>query len=420
MQPTEADLRYMERALELALTGRGRVAPNPMVGAVIVRDGRIIGEGFHAAFGAAHAEVQALGDAHRRGADARGAAVYVNLEPCAHYGKTPPCAAALIGAGVRRVVAATRDPTWADYPPTSADGADPAGPRPGFEVLEQAGVATELGPCSEQAIALNASFFKRSRTGLPLVTAKWAMSVDGKIAARDRSSRWISCPQSRQIVHELRGASDAIIVGSHTVQLDDPLLTCREVEPCRTAARVVLCCSMAPGADSNLVRTAGQAPVILAHRQGQPLDGALELRERGCELLPLPPSSGDPALVDVRALLRELGERGACDVLVEGGAAVLGSFFDEGLVDRVLVFIAPFVIGGDGAVTPVGGRGVASIKSAIPLPGPVSPWGDRHPQLPCIGTTFRLVGRDVLLEGWSTDPRRWVPGAEGCESPDAC
>jgi len=246
---------------------------------------------------------------------------------------------------------------------------------------------------------LNAAFFKASAVGLPL---------DGKIATRAGAARWISSAQSRRLVHELRGRVDAIVVGSGTVMRDNPLLTCREAERRRTATRVVLCGRRAPTPGSAIGRTARQAPVLLAYPRANPPRGLHALEEAGCSLLPLPAAAADPQRVDVRSVLKALAERGAANVLVEGGREVLGSFFDDGLVDRVMVFVAPFVIGGAEAVTAVGGRGVASIKEAVALLGGIVP-ADRDAPMPGPRTTVRLVGRDVLVDGWVCDPRKWVP-----------
>jgi len=418
----------MRRALELAALGRGRVEPNPMVGAVIVKEGRVLGEGFHAVFGGPHAEIVALRNVEEQPADvphegesaselcvpsrnnlprAAGSTLYVTLEPCAHYGKTPPCAPAIVEAAVARVVVATVDPLAPVHAASSRTASATA--TGGTAVLRQAGIKTDTGLCRDEAVMLNAAFFKRSCTSLPLVIAKWAMSADGKIATRAGASRWISCPDSRRMVHELRGRVDAIVVGRGTVARDDPLLTCREGEACRTAMRVVLCGRGAPNLSCNLVRTVAEAPVLLAHVEGAAPEGLEALEASGCELLPLPVAKGEPGAVDLRSLLSALGARGASNVLVEGGRHVLGSFFDERLVDKVMIFVAPFVIGGAEAVTAVGGRGVESVKAAIPLIGrEFLPFAEETlPQAP--QTTVRPVGRDVLIESWITDPMQWAP-----------
>jgi diaminohydroxyphosphoribosylaminopyrimidine deaminase/5-amino-6-(5-phosphoribosylamino)uracil reductase len=395
----------MEKALSLAAKGRGYVEPNPMVGAVIVKDGGIIAEGCHARFGGPHAEVAALQDARRRGMETSGATLYLTLEPCAHYGKTPPCAPALVEAGLKRVVMATLDPLWVQH--ASRAAGRPAGR--GMELLLEAGISVETGLCQDEAVLLNAGFFKLARTALPLVIAKWAMSADGKIATRTGSSRWISCADSRRLVHELRGMVDAILVGSSTVERDDPLLTCREAEPRRIATRVALCGSKAPSAQAQLVRTARLAPTILAFAEGHEPPGLAALKGEGCELLPLPASQHGGEGVDLRSLLASLAKRGASNVLVEGGREVLGSFFDDGLIDRVMIFIAPFIIGGREAVGAVGGRGVENIKNAVPFAGRSIVLCQEENSLPALRTTVRQVGRDLLVEGWISNPLEWLP-----------
>jgi diaminohydroxyphosphoribosylaminopyrimidine deaminase / 5-amino-6-(5-phosphoribosylamino)uracil reductase len=339
------NLDYMRRALELAERGRGYVEPNPLVGAVVVRDGRIVGEGWHERFGQAHAEVNALAAA---GDTARGATLYVTLEPCCHHGKTPPCTDAVLRAGVRRVVAALADP----YPAVASKGAT---------LLREAGVDVEIGPGEAEARRQNAPYLKLLATGCPYVHAKWAMSLDGKIATRTGDSRWISGEASRARVHALRGRMDAILIGSGTARADDPLLTARPPGP-RTPMRIVLssCGLLRP--ESQLVRTAREAPVLIV-TAGTPDDGLRnKLVEAGCEVLAL-----EGAMPPVPALLDELGRRRFTNVLVEGGARVLGSFFDAEAIDEAHVFIAPLLIGGSAAPTPITARGVAEMASAVRL-----------------------------------------------------
>jgi diaminohydroxyphosphoribosylaminopyrimidine deaminase/5-amino-6-(5-phosphoribosylamino)uracil reductase len=374
---TEQDRGFMERALTLAATGRGAVEPNPMVGAVVVKDGRVVGAGCYRRFGGPHAEVLALQEA---AGQARGATIYVTLEPCDHYGKTPPCAPLVAEAGLRRVVVAALDPT----------DAEPGG---GARLLTGRGVQVEVGLCREEAVRLNAGFFKLAATGRPLVIAKWAMSADGKIATASGDSRFINSDASRRLVHEVRGLVDCIIVGSRTVARDDPLLTCRDAELRRVAARLVMCGRSAPAAGSRLVGTAAEAPVLMAYPAGHAPEGLDALVGLGCEALPVPGSP--PGRVSPEGLLSELGARRMTNVLVEGGAEVLGSFFDAGLVDRIMAFVAPLVIGGAGATTAVAGRGTETIEAALRLHEPkVTP-----------------TGPDVLIEGWTADPMRWAPAA---------
>jgi diaminohydroxyphosphoribosylaminopyrimidine deaminase/5-amino-6-(5-phosphoribosylamino)uracil reductase len=341
----DADREWMRRALELAERGRGWVEPNPLVGAVVVRDGRAVGEGWHRRYGEAHAEVNALAAA---GEAARGATLYLTLEPCCHHGKTPPCTDAVLRAGVRRVVAAMADP----FPQVAGRGA---------ALLRAAGVVVEVGLAEAEARRLNAPYLQLLSAGRPYVHAKWAMTLDGKIATRTGDSKWISNEASRRRVHALRGRMDAVIVGAGTVRADDPLLTARPPGP-RTPVRVVLDSRGSLRASSRLVQTAREAPVLVA-AAGPVAEGeADELRAAGCEVLVLAAAGGRTA---VTPLLDELGRRRMTNVLVEGGAGVLGSFLDADAIDEVHVFIAPRLVGGADARTPIGGWGIEKIRDAL-------------------------------------------------------
>jgi diaminohydroxyphosphoribosylaminopyrimidine deaminase/5-amino-6-(5-phosphoribosylamino)uracil reductase len=343
----DADVQWMRRALELAERGRGWVEPNPLAGAVIVRDGRVVGEGWHRRYGEAHAEVNALAEA---GEAARGATLFVTLEPCCHHGKTPPCTDAVLRAGIVRVVAALEDP----FPEVAGQGA---------ARLRAAGVPVEFGVGAAEARRQNAPYLKLLATGRPYVHAKWAMTLDGKIATHTGDSKWISNEASRRLVHALRGRMDAVVVGMGTVRADDPLLTARPPGP-RTPARIVLDSGGGLPLTSRLVRTAGEAPVIVVTAGPVPREREEELRAAGCEVLAVAAEAGRPA---VPALLDELGRRRLTNVLVEGGAAVHGSFLDAGAIDEVHVFIAPRLAGGAAALTPMAGRGAAAIAAAVPL-----------------------------------------------------
>jgi diaminohydroxyphosphoribosylaminopyrimidine deaminase/5-amino-6-(5-phosphoribosylamino)uracil reductase len=342
---TPSDEPWMRRALELAERGRGFVEPNPLVGAVVVRDSQAVGEGWHERYGGPHAEVNALAAA---GAVAQGATLYVTLEPCCHHGKTPPCTDTLLRAGVRRVVAAMQDP----FPEVAGKGA---------ALLRAAGITVDLGGCEAEARRLNAPYLKLLATGRPYVHAKWAMTLDGKIATRTGDSKWISNKASRHHVHKLRGRMDAIVVGIGTVLADDPLLTARPPGP-RTPVRIVLDSRGRVPSDAQLVRTAREVPALIV--TAGPTDQAAQLRELGCEVLELATEDGRPALA---ALLDELGRRRMTNILVEGGSVLLGAFLDAGAIDQVHVFIAPRLAGGAGAKTPIGGRGVERIAGALAL-----------------------------------------------------
>ncbi len=345
MDPNE--LPWMQRALELAERGRGFVEPNPLVGAVVVHGGRVVGEGWHQRYGAAHAEVNALAAA---GDAARGATLYVTLEPCCHHGKTPPCTDAVLRAGVRRVVAAMTDP----FPQVAGQGT---------EVLRRAGVLVDVGLEEAEARRLNAPYLKLLAIGRPYVHAKWAMTLDGKIATRTGDSQWISNAASRRRVHALRGRMDAIVIGIGTVLADNPRLTARPPGP-RTPSRVVFDSRGRLSPDSHLAQTAHDIPVLLATAADVPAGRVDALRALGVELVQLTPQGGRP---QVPALLDELGRRRMTNILVEGGAEVLGAFLDARAIDEVHVFIAPRLAGGGQAKTPLGGRGVERIADALTL-----------------------------------------------------
>jgi diaminohydroxyphosphoribosylaminopyrimidine deaminase / 5-amino-6-(5-phosphoribosylamino)uracil reductase len=344
--PEDEDGRWMRCALEEAELGRGRVEPNPLVGAVVVKDGRSQGSGHHERFGGPHAEIIAL---ERAGKQAAGATLYVTLEPCCHHGKTPPCTSAIIASGIVRVVAAMRDP----FPQVSGQG---------LAMLERAGLAVESGCLGQAARWLNAPYLKRVTTGLPFVTAKWAMTLDGKTAVKTGDSRWISSEASRRLVHELRGRMDAIVAGIGTVVADDPLLTARPPGP-RSPTRVVLDSHAQLPLSSRLVQTAAECPVLVAVTDSA---GDLEcsnLRAHGCEVVVFPKSRRIP----IGPLLEELSRRGMTNVLVEGGGHVVGSFLDAHQLDAVDVFIAPVVEGGNHSNSPVRGAGCQAMSDALRL-----------------------------------------------------
>jgi len=340
----------MQRAIALARNGEGYVEPNPMVGCVIVREGEVVGEGWHQRFGGPHAEVEALRAAGER---ARGATMFVSLEPCCHQGKTPPCTAAILAAGVTHVVAAMRDPF-----PKVAGG--------GLARLSEAGMAVEVGLCESEARELNAPYLKLLTTGRPWVIAKWAMTLDGKIATRTGDSKWISGEASRQLVHRLRGRVDAIIVGRRTAEIDDPLLTARleSEQPRRMATRIVLDSRAGLSSESQLVRTARQIPTLIAVGPEAPAGEVQRLAKAGCEVLPFMASDHEGRLTQ---LLDELGRRRMTNVLVEGGGAVLGAMLDAKAIDEVHVFLAPTLLGGEQAPSPIEGIGFGQISNAAVL-----------------------------------------------------
>ncbi|REJ66455.1 MAG: bifunctional diaminohydroxyphosphoribosylaminopyrimidine deaminase/5-amino-6-(5-phosphoribosylamino)uracil reductase RibD [Planctomycetota bacterium] len=353
----------MERALQLAVRGEGSVEPNPMVGCVLAREGEIVGEGWHTHFGGPHAEVAALETA---GKAARGATAYVTLEPCCHQGKTPPCTEALIAAGVVRVVYALADPS------PHVDGG-------GAAALRAAGVDVASRLLEKEARELCAPYLKRVTEGRPWIIAKWAMSLDGRLATRAGDSQWISGEESRAIVHGLRGRVDAVMVGRGTAVTDDPLLTARPPGP-RTATRIVVDSTASLPLESQLVRTASEGPVLVA--TGATADEAkvAALEAAGCEVFC---AAGDDRAARFALLLDELGRRKMTNVLVEGGAELLGSLFDARLVDEVHAFVAPKIIGGAEAPAAVGGRGVDLMSAATQLARP----------------TITTTGDDVYVRG---------------------
>ena len=358
------DESVMRRALQLAAQGCGFVEPNPAVGAVIVDDElRLIAAGFHQQFGGAHAEINAIAAAGER---TRGARLFVTLEPCCHQGKTPPCADAVIAAGLREVVIGCEDPA-------------PHVAGQGIAELKAAGIAVTVGVCEASAREFIAPFRKLMLEGLPWIHAKWAMTLDGHIATRTGHSKWISCEESRAEVHRLRGRMDAIITGAGTVRADNPLLTARPAGP-RTALRVVVDRSGESISHSGqLMRTINEAPVLICVEEGfANADHVEELRVLGAEILTT--SSGGSVL---RQLLKELGRRQVTNVLVEAGGGLQGSFFDENLIDEVHVFVAPKIVGGREAVAPVSGLGLAEV-----------------PELPSLrNVKIQQFGEDILIEG---------------------
>jgi len=357
--------KYMLRALELARNGKGRVEPNPLVGAVVVKEGKIIGEGFHEFFGGPHAEIKAIRAAGKR---SKGATLYVTLEPCSHFGKTPPCTDAIIKAGIKEVVAAVEDP-------------HPLVKGKGFSALEAGGVKVKRGLLADEARVLNAPYFKLRTQGEPFFIAKWAMTLDGKIATRQGDSHWISSPEAREYVHKLRGQVDAIMVGIGTILADDPELTARpSAARHRPLRRIVVDSRARLPLGSRLVKTARDVPVILATTEVAPKEALRKLARKGVEIIEVKSRWGR---VDLKALAKKLGEMELTNVLIEGGGEVLASAFSAGLVDRVIVFVAPKIFGGRGAKTAVEGKGVAKVVEALPIKY----------------TQSFPIGEDIVIEG---------------------
>ena len=358
------DEDYMREALRIARHAEGRTSPNPLVGAVIVRDGRVIAEGWHRKAGTPHAEIHAL---RMAGELARGATLYVTLEPCSHYGRTGPCAKAVAEAGIARVVVAMQDP-------------NPKVAGRGMAMLREAGVEVRCGVLAEEAARLNEVFLHWITTGLPFVALKTAMTLDGKIATRTGDSQWITGEPARLRVHELRDMYDAILVGIGTVLHDDPSLTTRLPDrQGKNPLRVVLD-SMARTPLSARLLTDGAAPTLIAVTARAPQERVAALRQAGAEVL----VCGEGPRVDAQALLKALGEREISSVFVEGGGRVNASLLAAGLVDKVYAFVAPKLVGGRDALTPVEGVGAERLSDAVTL----------------TGLAAETVGEDVLLTGY--------------------
>lgn len=340
------DEQWMRRALELAASAIGEASPNPLVGALVVRDGGIVGRGVHRYAQVTHAEVLALEEA---GEQARGATLYTTLEPCSHHGRTPPCTEMIIRSGIGRVVAAMIDP-------------NPQVCGRGLEALRQAGVRVDLGVCESEARRLNEAFITYITTGRPFVHLKIAMSLDGRIATRSRESRWITGEAARHRAHELRHQSDAVLVGIGTVLTDDPELTDRLGRPrSRPLVRVVLDSRLRLPLESKLVRTADEAPVLVFTSFAEQ-ERVEPLRARGVTVIRVP---AHDHRVSLPAVLEELGRREITRLLVEGGAEVAAAFVEHRLVDKFTLFLAPRLIGGREAVPALGGRGCARLSEAL-------------------------------------------------------
>jgi len=362
----DKDRFFMRRALELAAKAGGRTSPNPMVGAVIVRDGRIVGEGYHERAGLPHAEVIAL---NKAGKLAKGATLYVNLEPCCHWGRTPPCTKAIIRSGVRKVIVATLDP-------------NPLVSGKGLEELRRNGIEVEVGLMEEEAKRLNKFFFKHITTGLPFVILKIAMSLDGKIATCTGESKWITSPESRRMVHEIRDQVDTVMVGIGTVLKDDPQLTTRLPDrEGKDPIRVILDSHARTPPTARAINPKSPAPTIIATTPKANEERVKALREAGAEVVML--DEDEEGRVDLKSLMEYLGGRPIQSLLVEGGSEVASSMLMKGLVDKVMFFIAPKIIGGVNAPTPVGGSGVQRLSEAIPLEE----------------IEVKRVGPDILIEG---------------------
>ena len=362
------DLAFMRRAHALALKAKGRTGPNPMVGAVLVKEGRIIGEGYHASAGADHAEVVALKAAS---SEAQGTTLYLNLEPCCHYGRTPPCTEAIIRAGIKKVVASTFDP-------------NPLVAGKGVERLKAAGIEVEIGLFAEEAKRLNEAFFTFIAKGRPFVILKVAASLDGKIATNAGESRWITGEAARKKVHELRDEVDAVLVGIGTVLKDDPLLNVRlNREGTRDPLKVIVDSYARLPLEANVLKNPKKALVAVSSKA--PKEQVEALRRRGADVLLV---EGTSHKVSLGRLMEELGKRGIVSVMIEGGSEINASAFQEGIVDKLILFYAPLLIGGKEAPSIVGGSGIEYLPQAIRLKD----------------VRIERLGDDLLIEAYIQEP----------------
>jgi len=368
--------RLMRRALVLAHRGQGYVEPNPMVGAVLVRDGKILAEGFHRQFGAEHAEINVLRKCEETGVESVGCDLFVTLEPCSHHGKTPPCTDAIIHAGIKRVFVAMVDP-------------NPIVAGKGVRRLERAGIIVEVGRCYDNARVLNEPYVKRLATGRPWVIAKWAQTLEGRIATRTGDSQWISNSRSRRLVHQLRARVDAVIVGIGTVLADDPRLTARDVRVRRVARRVVIDPKGRLPASARILDDSDSAsPLTIVVNQDLLTARSSYLKElesRGVELVGLPQCEKDSSRLNLRPLMDHLaGNQLVTNVLVEGGARLLSELCQQELVDQVLVFVAPKLLGDANALS--------AIQGLLPIPSRIDQ------ALSLALRTVKRMGDDVMLD----------------------
>lgn len=359
------DAGYIRLALKLAEKAKGRTSPNPCVGAVVVKDGKIVGKGYHRRYGGPHAEIYALRQA---GSRAKGAVLYVSLEPCSHYGKTPPCVDSIISSGIGRVVAAMKDP-------------NPLNDGNGLKQLRKKGIRTDVGIMEDEARRLNEAFIKYITVKTPFVTVKAAESLDGKIATRLGESRWITSSAAREYVHRLRYETDAVLTGINTILKDDPSLNARVKGKisAKQPLRIILDDRLRIPLNAKVLKSQG-GKVIIAVLKAAPREKIERLKAEGAEILTIKAKN---QRVGIKDLLRKLADRGVADVLIEGGSEVIASAFEAGVVDRAIFFIAPKIIGGRQALGSVGGRGAGKITDTIELRD----------------VEVERIGRDILVKG---------------------
>jgi len=358
------DTTFMKMALVLALKGQGYTSPNPMVGAVVVKDGKIVGKGYHQMVGGPHAEINAIDDA---GPSAKGATLYVNLEPCNHTGRTPPCTEKIIQSGIKRVVVGMNDPN-----PDVKGG--------GLDYLERKGIPVTVGVCEDEAKRVNEAFIKYSRTKRPFVTVKCAATLDGRIATRTGDSKWVTGPESRKFVHRLRHAADAIMVGIETVKKDDPSLTTRlsdmeGVDP----IRIILDTHLSIFETAKILHLDSNSDTIIV--TGGSASESDFVGEKGVRVIDSPAKDG---LIDLDLLMDRLGTLSITSLLIEGGSRVIASAFRAGIVEKIIFFYAPKILGGDDGMPVCMGPGPAMMNGCIPIKD----------------ITIRRFGDDVMIEGY--------------------
>lgn len=356
----DKDKSYMKSVIELAEKGMGRVNPNPMVGCIIVKNKKIVGKGYHKYFGAPHAEIEALSKAEKL---VRGSTMYVNLEPCCHYGKTPPCSKAIIKAGIRKIIIAMKDP-------------NPLVNGKGIKELRRNNIEIKTGVLEEEARKLNKGYIRYINKKKPFVILKTAVTLDGKIATVTGDSKWISSEQSRDYVHKLRSQVDAVLVGINTVLRDDPELTSRRNK--KNPIRIVLDTYLSIPLDAKVLDKKANTVIVTGSHENRKIG---LLKNKGVKVIGLDSTNGR---IKLKQLIEELGKMSITTLLVEGGGDIYTSFLEQNMVDKVLFFIAPKIIGGKKAITPFKGKGISRISNAIKLKD----------------ISIRRFGNDILVQGY--------------------
>ncbi|MFA5103843.1 MAG: bifunctional diaminohydroxyphosphoribosylaminopyrimidine deaminase/5-amino-6-(5-phosphoribosylamino)uracil reductase RibD [Candidatus Margulisiibacteriota bacterium] len=363
------DIKFMKKALAAAASVTGKTSPDPAVGAVVVKNGRLISRGFHDRFKTPHAETYALKKAGKR---AKGATLYINLEPCCHFGNTPPCTDNIIKSGIKRVVAAMQDP-------------NPLVNGKGFKKLEKAGIEVVTGVLEKEALKLNETFVKHISTGRPFVTLKTAMSLDGKTATSSGESKWITGTVSRKYAHRLRALNDAVLAGINTVIKDDPLLTARLSRAEKQPLRVIVDSRASIPLDSKVVKDKTSFTLIAVTKEAS-LKKVLALKQAGCSVLEIDSKEGR---VDLKKLFAKLGKMCIASILIEGGSEIAGSVVENGLADKVIFFVSQKIIGGKHALPAVGGKGFAKLNKAAAL----------------TDLSVKRSGEDLIIEGYIKNRR---------------